>query len=319
MPSYAWFSGLLARLAVGLGLAAAGCSGSMVAPPALETLDAPQALFLVRNEVFSIRFDGTARRSLGKVGDDRHRTAYPRFLPDGRIALLANDTGAIFPYVGTLAGNDFVQIPMMNVSVNDSLCGVTMQGESRLVFSASPARQLLPTFNRLYRTDPDVAKLTTVARTSNGALTDPSAYDDGRVVVVRSANRMSEEEVGDVTIEVVNIASPKEPPVVLATVMRGYYAVSPARLSDGRVVFIRRMLDGYSDRDLGEIFVIELDGTVHTTTITGVIGLVTSGEFVVYETGGADGVTDLVVTDLLHPPRNVTNSPYVAEHLTWSD
>ncbi len=313
MPSYAWFpAALLSSLAL-------GCSGSMSAPPALETLDAPEALFLVRNEVFSIRFDGTARRSLGKVGDDRHRTAYPRFLPDGRVALLANDTGAIFPYVGTLAGNDFVQLPKMNVSVNDSLCGVTMNGETRLVFSASPTRQLLPTFNRLYRTDPSEPKLTIVARTSNGALTDPSPYDDGRVLAVRSANRLTEEQVGDVTIEVINIAMPSEPATVLATVMRGYYAVSPARLDDGRVVFIRRMLDGYSDRDLGEIFVIELDGTVHTTTITGAIGLVTRGRFVVYETGGSDGVTDLVVTDLLNPPRNVTSSPYVAEHLTWSD
>jgi len=295
-----------------------GATNAADAPPALETLETPQVLFLVRNEVFSIRFDGTARRSLGKVGDDRHRTAWPRFLTDGRVAVLANDTGAIFPYVGTLKGNDFVQLPMMNVSVNDSLCGITVEGQPRILFSASPTRPLLPTYNRLYRTSTDETRIVTVAVTSNGALTDPSAYDDGRVLVVRSANRMTEAELGTVTVEIVSVSG-KDDPIVLATMPRNFFAANPVKLDDGRVVFIRRVLDGYSERDLGEMFVIERDGTIHTTDLVGVVGLVAAGNSIVYETGGATGVTDLVVTDLLHPPKNVTNSPYVAEHLTWSD
>jgi hypothetical protein len=39
---------------------------------------------------------------------------------------------------------------------------------------------------------------------------------------------------------------------------------------------------------------------------------------VVYEVGGADGVSDLVRTDLVGPPVNITNTPYVSEHLGWS-
>ena len=34
---------------------------------------------------------------------------------------------------------------------------------------------------------------------------------------------------------------------------------------------------------------------------------------------GASGVSDLVRTDLVHAPINITATPYVSEHLGWSD
>jgi len=38
-----------------------------------------------------------------------------------------------------------------------------------------------------------------------------------------------------------------------------------------------------------------------------------------YEEGGAKGVSDLVYTDFVHQPINVTSTPYISEHLGWSD
>jgi hypothetical protein len=67
------------------------------------------------------------------------------------------------------------------------------------------------------------------------------------------------------------------------------------------------------------MMVIEPDGTLRSTGLSGVLALEVVGDQIVYESGGADGVSDLVLTDLEHPPVNLTNSRYVSEHLAWSD
>ena len=43
------------------------------------------------------------------------------------------------------------------------------------------------------------------------------------------------------------------------------------------------------------------------------------GNGVVYEAAGGGEFTDLVYTDLMHAPVNVTNTPYLSEHIGWSD
>src|SRR6185295_18476595 len=80
---------------------ASGCGPTDRAPPAFGTSSLPEVVFLVHNELQAIRIDGTNRRSLGLVGDDKYRTGWPRPLPDGRIAVLGDETGGIFPYVST--------------------------------------------------------------------------------------------------------------------------------------------------------------------------------------------------------------------------
>src|SRR5438309_1911473 len=115
-----------------------GCGPDDPAPPAYGTSRLPEVVYLVHNEVAAIRIDGTGRRSLGSVGDDRHRTGYPRLLPDQRIALLADETGGIFPYISAPSTGGFRRLSAMNVTLSDSLCGASVNGASRLVFTATP-------------------------------------------------------------------------------------------------------------------------------------------------------------------------------------
>ena len=91
----------VASLALVAALGAA-CSGTGAPPPSSSDSAGavPDFLYLVHNQLWSIRRDGTHARHLTTVGDDAHRTGFPHRLPDGRAALLAYDTGAIYPYVG---------------------------------------------------------------------------------------------------------------------------------------------------------------------------------------------------------------------------
>jgi hypothetical protein len=306
-----------------LGGASAGCNATGDnAPPSLSALSAPEVLFLVRNEVFSIRLDGTERRSLGKVGDNLHRTGFPRLLPDGRFAVLADDEGAIYPWVSE-GGRSWMRLPLMNVSFNDALCGVRIDGVPHVVFTSSPTTPLLPTWSRVHRIDPDEVRLETVLVETGGQITDPAPYADGQIVAVR-VTRGSETDLGYSTVEVlpVGVLEGRRDGIdarrVLATVGNGLLAASPARLDDGRVVFLKRRPGGITPKDVGQLVVIELDGTLRETDIVGVAALVAVGNRVVYEIGGASDVPDLVATDLVSPPVNVTNTPFVGEHLGWS-
>jgi len=309
---------MTARVALLLGTVLVGCGGRDPAPPTLSESYSPEVLFLVRNEVLSIRLDGTNRRSLALVGDNRYRTGFPRFLPDGRVAVLADDTGGIFPFVGEASGKGgFTKLAPTNVTYHDALCGVRVGGHSRLIFTNTPWTPFLPLEAGLFVMDVDDPQLVRVHAEFGGGLSTPAPYDDGRVLVVR-ATRETSFQPGTATIEVLR-ADDSDDKMVLATLKPGYTATSPARLPDGRVVFIRSVLGGYSASDLGEMFVIERDGAVHSTNLTGVVALLVVGDRVVYEVGGMDDVSDLVMTDLATPPVNITNTRYVSEHLAWSD
>src|SRR5205823_15132879 len=133
----------------------------------------------------------------------------------------------------------------------------------------------------------------------------------GSWLVVRNAR-------GQVTIELVHVAGDGAREV-LAAVDSPYGAHAPARLPDGRVVFVRTDPRDSTDTAIGELFVLDRGGVARTTGITGVLALVVAGGAVVYEVGGADGVTDLVRTNLVDPPVNLTRTPTVSEHLGWSD
>jgi hypothetical protein len=107
---------------------------------------------------------------------------------------------------------------------------------------------------------------------------------------------------------------------VLTHVDLPYFAASPARLADGRVVFIKLDAREQSDDLLpGEMWVVELDGTTHKAGIDNIISLYVLDEYVVYETAGDGRYSDIVATNFVEPPVNVTSTPYVSEHLGWSD
>jgi hypothetical protein len=273
-------------------------------------------LFLVRNEVFQIRLDGTDRKSLGKVGDNRFRTGFPRFLPDGRVAVLADESGAIFPYVGDGKGS-WTRLPMTNVTFYDALCGVSVHGAARLVFTNTPWTAQLPLEAQMYVVDPDHPELDIVQAEWSGGLSYPAPFDDSHVLVVR-ASRPTAMHTGVATVEVVRVDGYHETPRVLAQLDEGLVARSPARLPDGRVVFIKADPEHVSDAAIGEMMMIETDGNVHSTGITGVLGLVIVADKVLYEVGGESGVSDVVMTDFTGSPVNITHTPYVNEHLDWS-
>src|SRR4051812_29033202 len=95
-----------------------------------------EVVYLVHNELWSIGLDGTRAHRLATVGDDPRRTGFARRLPDGRNALLADDTGAIFPYVESDGG--FQPIGATNVTLHDALCGVAVAGQPALVYTITP-------------------------------------------------------------------------------------------------------------------------------------------------------------------------------------
>jgi hypothetical protein len=291
-----------------------GCGAQDSAPPSLDESNSPELLFLVRNEVWTIRLDGTRRESRGIVGDDRHRTGWPRLLPDGRIAVLGDDTGGIFPYVAPHEGGsgNFMRLTEMNVTLHDSLCGVTLGGATRVVLTTTP---FLPTHGTLSRVNPDHPKLEPVDHESDGVILHPAPYSDGRVLAVRVVADRT-------TVEIIDVAGPAfelAQSEVLATLRPPHLAAQPARLPDGRVVFIRYNPNGVGQADVGEMMMINRDGSVVSTGITGVLALEAVGGGIVYEGGGATGVSDLVYTDFDKPAVNVTNTPYVSEHIAWSD
>lgn len=267
---------------------------------------AQEVLYLVHNEIWRIGTDGSGAARLATVGDDGYRTAFPRRLADGQLALLADDTGAIYPYLVSDGASHTVGAT--NVTLHDSICAATVGGAAALVYTVTP-------FDggraALMRADGGGGNVQGVALELGGELSEPSPWDDGSVLVVRSAN-------GQVTIEILDVAGggTRE---VLATVDAPYGAHAPARLSDGRVVFVRTDPRDSTDTAIGELFVLDRSGATRTTGITGVLALVVVGDDIIYEEGGADGVTDLVRTNLVDPPVNLTRTPTVAEHLGWSD
>lgn len=271
---------------------AVGCARTPRIPDAGAGSD---LLYFVHNQLWR------GRTLLATVGDDGRRSGFPRALADGRIALLADDTGAIYPYVGD--GHAFARVGGVNVTLHDALCAV---GPS-LVYTLTPFSGARST---LMRADGEAAPVA-VAVEPDGRVVEPAAWDDGAVLLVRSAR-------GATTVEIVDVdgGATRE---VLATIDPPYGAHAAARLRDGRVVFVRTDPRDSTDTAVGELFVLERGGAARSTGITGVRALVVDGNEVIYEVGGADGVTDLVRTDLVGPPVNLTNTPYVSEHLGWSD
>ncbi|HXU74510.1 MAG TPA: hypothetical protein VN947_34685 [Polyangia bacterium] len=283
---------------------AAGC-GATPKPPDGSAPPA-EVLYLVHNEIWRIGADGTGAARLATVGDDGYRTAFPRRLADGQLALLADDTGAIYPYL--VSQGQIHTVGATNVTIHDSIAAATIGGAAALVYTVTP---YVGGRAALMRANPAGSDVQGVALELGGVLSDPSPWDDGSVLVVRSAR-------GQVTIEILDIAGGNTREV-LATVDAPYSAHAPARLPDGRVVFVRTDPRDSTDTAIGELFVLDRGGVARTTGITGVLALVVVGNDIVYEAGGADGVTDLIRTNLVDPPVNLTRTPTVAEHLGWSD
>jgi hypothetical protein len=282
----------------------AGC-GSRASTSAVDG-GAGELVYLVHNELWSIRLDGSGPARIAAVGDDPYRTGFPRRLGDGRFALFADDTGVIRPYVYE-AGRSRA-LGGSNVTLWDSLAAATVGGAAALVYTVTP---FVGGQAQLVRADPAAGDPRTVADEPEGLVSEPAPWDDGAVLVVRSAR-------GQVTLEIVDVAggAARE---LLATIDPPYLAHAPARLPDGRVVFVRSDPRDSTDTAIGELFVLDRGGVARTTGITGVRALVVVDGAVVYEVGGADGVTDLVRTNLVDPPLNLTRTPTVAEHLGWSD
>ena len=283
-----------------------GC-GTGPTPPDGGSTVAGEVVYLVHNEVWRVGLDGGGAARLATVGDDPYRTGFARTLPDGTVALLGDDTGEIFPYL--LDGASSRAVGTVNLSVYDALGGVTVGGAPALVYTVTP---FAGGRSRVWRAPAaGGAAPSAVAVENDGLVSEPSAWDDGHVLVVRNAREQ-------VTIELLDVtgAGTRE---VLATVDAPYLAHAPARLPDGRVVFVRTDPRDSTDTAIGELFVLDRGGAARSTGITGVVDLVVVGDQIVYEVGGADGVTDLVRTDLVDPPVNLTRTPTIAEHLGWSD
>jgi hypothetical protein len=298
-----------ALAAVVASLALVGCAAS-AGPPPPSSSGAPDVFYLVHNQLWAIGLDGTHARAVASAGDDRYRAGFPRALPDGRAAVLADDTGAIYPYV-VGDGGGLRRMGATNVTVWDALCGVRVGEAPALVYTVTP---YVGGRAAVVRVDPAAAEGgagRVVAFEREGLVSEPAPWDDGAVLVVRRAR-------GKVTVEILDVGGGGSREV-LATIDAPYEAHAPARLPDGRVVFVRTDPRDSTDAAVGELFVLERGGAMRTTGITGVRAAVVVGEEVVYEEGGADGVTDLIRTNLVDAPVNVTRTPYVAEHLGWSD
>jgi len=265
-----------------------------------------EVVYLVHDELWRIGLDGSGAARIAAVGDDPYRTGFPRRLADGRVALLADDTGVIRPYVYE-AGRSRA-LGGSNVTLWDSLAAATVDGAAALVYTVTP---FVGGRAQLMRADPAAGDPRAVADEPNGLVTEPAPWDDGSVLVVRTAR-------GQVTLEIVDVAGGASREL-LATIDPPYLAHAPARLPDGRVVFVRSDPRDSTDTAVGELFVLDRGGVARTTGITGVRALVVVDGAIVYEVGGADGVTDLVRTNLVDPPVNLTRTPTVAEHLGWSD
>jgi hypothetical protein len=288
------------RAIFALAIVLGGCSKP---GPSSDGGSGGELLYLVHNQVWRIGLDGSGAARLGTVGDDPHRTGFPRRLADGRVALLADDTGAIHPYVTD--GRASLAIGASNVTLHDALCTLTV---GALVYTLTP---FAGGSAQLMRADAGASEARVVADEEDGVVIEPAPWDDGAVLVVRSAR-------GLVTLEILDVAGAGTREL-LATVDAPYSAHAPARLPDGRVVFVRTDPRDSTDTAIGELFVLDRGGVARTTGITGVLALVVAGGALVYEVGGADGITDLVRTNLVDPPVNLTRTPTLSEHLGWSD
>jgi hypothetical protein len=299
---------------------ALGCDGASNPASSPAPVAPPTLTYLVHNQLWSIGLDGSNPHRLATVGDDARRTGFGRRLPDGRLALLADDTGAIYPYVADTVdgpyvadtvddGTTFHRVGPTNVTYHDALCGVGVGGVPTVVYTVTP---YAGGRTALVRLDPTrSASAAFVALEPDGEVTEPSPWDDSAVLAVRNAR-------GAVTVEILAVDG-SGTRQVLTTLDWPYQAHAPARLSDGRVVFIRTDPRDSTDTAIGELFVLERGGALRTTGLTGVLALVVVGDQVVYEAGGADGVSDLIRSDLVNPPVNLTRTKLVSEHLGWSD
>ena len=296
-----------------VALLLAGCGQGDSAPGLLGESVVPQVAFLVHNEVWSIRLDGTERVRLGTAGYTRFRTGWPRYLADGRIGVLGDDNGGIFPYVGFPEERRFQRLPQLNVTMTDSLCGVTIDGAPRLVFTETPFIELRTT---LHRVNIEEQLLEPVDWQTDGLLLNPAPYADGYVLVSRLVP-------GQSRIDIVHVAGTgyEQPETrTIATVDSPYYAASPVRLLDGRVAFLR--IDARNDfvQTTGEVWIVPAGGgRAEPSGLTDVIAITTAGDKLVYEAAGSDYVSDILYTDLNGPPVNLTNTPFISEHLGWSD
>lgn len=286
----------------------AGCSAGQ---GDVDGMRADSLVYLVRNEVFRIGIDGNQKQSLGRVGYNRYRTGWPRILPDGRIAVLGDEWGIIKPYI-TDGDGHFTTRGITNVMVHDSLAGVTVNGQSRLILTVTPWSAHRAAMHSIDVDDNQVQK---VAAEQAGQLLHPSPYADGQVLAVRTNGAISTVEILDVTQTSGNASAP----IVLAQVAQPWLATQPVRLPDGRVAFLRIAANDVDPLPKGDVYIIEADGTVIATNFKTVIALTVVGKYFVMESGGMDDVSDIVATDFYNPPFNITRTPFVSEHLTWSD
>jgi len=167
----------------------------------------------------------------------------------------------------------------------------------------------------IHRVNIDENTVGRVAKQKAGQLLHPSPYDDGRILAIRTTETTSRVEVIDATEETGAGADP----LLLAEIKRPWMATQPVRVPDGRVAFLRLDANDPSPLPAGDVYLIEADGRVHPAGYMTVIALMVVGDKLVMESGGMDGVSDLVATDLKSPPYNITRTPYISEHLTWSD
>jgi hypothetical protein len=291
----------------------AGCGGTGVAPGSFSERASPEALFLVHNELFSIRLDGTDRKSLGLIGDNKWRTGYPRILPDGRAIALGDENGAIFPYYASPNDDRMLRLSNSNVTINDSVCGVSIMGMPQMVLTSTP---FVPTHTAVDRVDLNDPSPEMMHFERSALIANPAPYGDNHVVAVRYGDSGTDIVVIDVMMPLSN----SKVPVVLTHVDAPYYAASPGRLPDGRVVYIR--LDSREQtNDLlpGEMWLVDVDGSTRKVGIDNIVSLYVVEGYVVYEAVGDGRYSDIVATNFVDPPVNVTSTPYISEHIGWSD
>ena len=247
-------------LALGLFVAAGVVAGCGPTPPHPDGGGpAHELVYLVHNQIWRIGVDGTGPARLATVGDDRHRTAFPRRLADGKLALLADDTGSIYPYLVEADGSSYT-VGATNVTIHDAVCDATVGGAAALVYTVTPFGG---GHGALMRANPAAAgDVQAVASEADGEIIEPAPWDDGAVLAVRSAH-------GQVTVEILDVAGSRTREV-LATIDAPYSAHAPARLPDGRVVFVRTDPRDSTETALGELFVLDRGGAARTTGITGV-------------------------------------------------
>lgn len=300
-----------ARRGVGvalLALSAVALGGCTVEAGSVDGVRGESLVYLVHNEVFRIGIDGNNKESLGKVGFNRYRTGWPRLLTDGRVAVLGDEWGAIYPYVLT-PESTWERRGRTNVMVTDSIGAATIAGEPRLMLTVSP---FSATSGVIQTIDVDQNHATPVAAQKEGQLLNPSRYGDGQVLAVRTTVTRS-------TVEIFDIASPGVTSRVVATVERPWLATQPVRLPDDRIAFLRITAEDEDPLPKGIVFIVERDGSVVASQYTNVIALTVVGRYLVMEAGGGNDISDLVATDLQSPAFNITRTPYDSEHLTWSD